>query len=289
MTGQIAFEEINKAKTNLDDIYNQPDPRAYCGRLRTLDYVIPEVAKPIFRKLISGVRQRRGDPVHLLDLGCSYGINAALLKYDLTITDLYEHWEAKRLAGLAPQEIAERDRQYFTGLDEVDKVKVVGLDQAESAVEYGQHVGLLDVGHAVNLEREPLAEQVKEDLKPVDLVVSTGCVGYVTEKTFERLLPAVTQGQPPWMANFVLRLFPFTQIEETLNEGGYVTEKLQGHTFVQRRFESDRERELMLEQLCKQGIDPTPAEAEGHLVAEFYLSRPASESNGATIEQLVLA
>ncbi|MEZ5889976.1 MAG: hypothetical protein R3D52_06780 [Xanthobacteraceae bacterium] len=107
MTDQIAFEEINKAKTNLDDIYNQPDPRAYCGRLRTLDYVIPEVAKPIFRKLISEVRQRRGDPVHLLDLGCSYGINAALLKYDLTITDLYEHWEAKRLAGAC----ASRDRE----------------------------------------------------------------------------------------------------------------------------------------------------------------------------------
>jgi SAM-dependent methyltransferase len=289
MTGQIAFEEINKAKTNLNDIYNQPDPRAYCGRLRKLDYIIPEVAKPVFRRLISEVRQRRSDPVHLLDLGCSYGINAALLKYNLTMADLYEHWEEKRLEGVTPQESAKRDRQYFAGLDEVDKVKVVGLDPAESAVEYGQNVGLLDVGHVVNLEKEALAEQVKEDLKPVDLVVSTGCVGYVTEKTFERLLPAVTQGQPPWMANFVLRLFPFTQIEETLNHGGYVTEKLQGHTFVQRRFESDRERELMLEQLCKQGIDPTPAEAEGHLLAEFYLSRPASESNGATIEQLVLA
>ncbi|MEZ5889975.1 MAG: hypothetical protein R3D52_06775 [Xanthobacteraceae bacterium] len=166
---------------------------------------------------------------------------------------------------------------------------MVGLDQAESAVEFGQNVGLLDVAHAVNLETETLAEQVKEDLKPVDLVVSTGCVGYVTEKTFERLLPAVTQGQPPWMANFVLRLFPFAQIEETLTQSGYVTEKLQGHTFVQRRFESDKERELMLEQLCKQGIEPTSAEAEGHLLAEFYLSRPASETTGATIEQLVLA
>jgi len=289
MASQIAFDEINKAKANLDDIYNQPDPRAYCDRLGRLDYAIPDVAKPIFRKLISEMRQRRGDPVHILDLGCSYGINAALLKYDLTITDLYEHWEDKHLAGVTPEEIVKRDRQYFAGLDEVDHVKVVGLDQAESAVGYGQNVGLLDAGHAVNLEKEPLAEQVKGDLGAVDLVVSTGCVGYVTEKTFGRLLPAVTQGEPPWMANFVLRLFPFTQIEETLNQSGYVTEKLEGHTFVQRRFESDSERELMLEQLCKQGIDPTSAEVEGHLLAEFYLSRPASETSGATIEQLVLA
>lgn len=288
MASQIPFDEVNKAKVNLDDIYNQPDPRAYCGRLGKLDYVIPDVAKPIFRKLISEMRQRRGDPVHVLDLGCSYGINAALLKYNLTVNDLYEHWESKRLEGVAPEELAERDRQYFSGLDDVGHVKVFGLDQAESAVEFGQNVGLLDVAHAVNLETEVLAEQIKEDLRPVDLVVSTGCVGYVTEKTFDRLLPAVTEGEPPWMANFVLRLFPFEAIEETLNHSGYVTEKLEGHTFVQRRFESDSERDMMLEQLRKQGIEPTSAEVEGHLLAEFYLSRPAGEPNKASIERLVL-
>ncbi|MEZ5788762.1 MAG: class I SAM-dependent methyltransferase [Xanthobacteraceae bacterium] len=286
---QITFSEINKAKTNLDDIYNQPDPRAYCGRLGKLDYVIPDVAKPIFRKVISEVRQRRRDVVHVLDLGCSYGINAALLKYDLTMPELYDHWEEKRLARASPEEVAELDREYFASLDEVEKIKVIGLDQAENAIEYGHQVGLLDAGHAVNLEAGPLAKQVKEDLSAVDLVVSTGCVGYVTEKTFERLLPAVTQGRPPWMANFVLRLFPFNQIEETLNKSGYVTEKLEGHTFVQRRFESDGERESMLEQLRKQGIDPTAAETEGHLLAEFYLSRPAGEMADAPIEQVVLA
>lgn len=289
MASQTPFDEVNKAKINLDDIYNQPDPRAYCGRLGKLDYVIPEIAKPIFQKLISELRQRRGDPVHVLDLGCSYGINAALLKYDLTVNDLYEHWEPKRLEGVAPEELTKRDRQYFAELDDVGHVKVFGLDQAESAVEFGQNVGLLDVAHAVNLETEPLAEQVKEDLRPVDLVVSTGCVGYVTEKTFDRLIPAVTQGEAPWMANFVLRLFPFAEIEETLSHSGYVTEKLEGRTFVQRRFESDSEREQMLEQLRKQGIEPTSAEVDGHLLAEFYLSRPASEPNKASIEQLVLA
>ena len=59
-------------------------------------------------------------------------------------------------------------------------------------------------------------------------MTSTGCIGYVTEKTFERLLPAVTKGgHAPWMANFVLRLWSFEPIEETLSDWGYVTEKLQ--------------------------------------------------------------
>ena len=78
----------------------------------------------------------------------------------------------------------------------------------------------------------------------------------MTEKSFARLLPTLTQGRPPWIANFVLRLFPFDAIEATLNDWGYVTEKLEGQTFVQRRFASADEQEQVLEQLGDQGIGP---------------------------------
>ena len=126
-------------------------------------------------------------------------------------------------------------------------------------------------------------------LAQVDLVTSTGCVGYVTHKTFERLLPAVTEGRPPWLANFVLRMFPFQPIAEILKERGYVTEKLEGRTFVQRKFASGEEQEQVLSQLREQDIDPAGKEAEGHLLAEFYLSRPISETAAAPIERLALA
>jgi hypothetical protein len=104
---------------------------------------------------------------------------------------------------------------------------VIGLDQADSAITFAEDSGLLDEAISANLETEQLSALAKEDLAPVDLVTSTGCVGYVTEKSFERLLPVVTQGQSPWIANFVLRMFPFVSIEETLNDWGYVTEKLE--------------------------------------------------------------
>ena len=103
------------------------------------------------------------------------------------------------------------------------------------------------------------------------------------------MLPAVTQGRPPWIANFVLRLFRFDAIEETLNEWGYVTEKLGGQTFFQRRFASADEQEQVPEQLRGRGIDPTGAEAEGHLLAEFYLSRPISDAAEMPIERLLSA
>jgi len=242
MTDEPVFEEINEAKANMDDIYDHPDPRAYFRELKKVGYTIPNDAKPIFQKLISQRRRRQGDMVNVLDLGCSYGVNAALLKHDLSIEDLYEHWGQEKLADATLEEVVERDRRFFADLDESQDIEVIGLDIAENAVVFAEEAGLLDEGITVNLETEPLPVLAEEDLAQIDLVTSTGCVGYVTEKSFDRLLPAITPGRKPWIANFVLRMFPFGAIEESLSDWGYVTEKLDGQTFVQREFASSEER-----------------------------------------------
>jgi predicted TPR repeat methyltransferase len=273
----------------MDNIYDQPDPRAYFRELKKLGYAIPDAAKPIFQKMIAHLQDRRDNNVHVLDLGCSYGVNAALLKHDLSMPELYEHWGQKALVGATRGEVVACDRDFLDNLDEQRDISVTGLDQAESAVAFAEEAGLLDQGLAVNLEIGPLPETATEELAQIDLVTSTGCVGYVTEKSFERLLPAVTQGRSPWIGNFVLRMFPFDSIEETLNDWGYVTEKLEGQTFVQRDFASAEEQEQVIEQLREQGIDPTGKESEGQFLAEFYLSRPATEAAETPIEQLLAA
>lgn len=287
MLSDTVFEEINEAKANMDHIYDQPDPRAYFRELEKLGYTIPGVAKPIFQKLISHLQRQQNDSIHVLDLGCSYGVNAALLKHDLSMRELYAHWGQETLLEATPGEVVAYDREFFDNLDEQEDISVIGLDQAESAVTFAVEAGLLDEGLAVNLETEPLPEAATESLAPVDLVTSTGCVGYVTEKSFERLLPAMTQGRPPWIGNFVLRMFPFDSIEETLKDWGYVTEKFEGRTFVQRRFAAAEEQEEVLEQLRERGIDPTGKETDGYLLAEFYLSRPAPDVAEVPIERLL--
>lgn len=134
-----------------------------------------------------------------------------------------------------------------------------------------------------------LPDTATEELAPIDLVTSTGCVGYVTEKSFERLMPVVTQERSPWIGNFVLRMFPFDSIEETLNDWGFVTEKLKDRTFVQRNFASVEEQEQVKDKLREQGIDPTGKESEGMLLAEFYLSRMATEVAETPIARLLPA
>lgn len=286
MTREQDFEEINEAKANMDHIYDHADPRAYFRELKRLEYAIPNAAKPIFQKLISRRREHQDDTIQLLDLGCSYGVNAALLKHDLSMQDLYEHWGQERLVDATPEEVVDYDRRYFANLEKPEDIEVIGLDVAENAVAFAEEAGLLNGSLAVNLETDALTEVAANEMAEVDLVTSTGCVGYVTEKSFDHLFPAVTRGQPAWLANFVLRMFPFDAIEETLSDRGYVTEKLEGQTFVQRQFESTAEQQQVIEQLHEKGIDPVGKEMDGHLLAEFYLSRPAHEVAEMPIERL---
>ncbi len=289
MSSDTVFKSINDAKTNMDCIYDRLGPRAYARDLEKLNYAIPDVAKPVFQKLISHRKQRQDDTVHVLDLGCSYGVNAALLKHDLSMRELYERWGQNALLEASPGEVAASDRKFVDNLDHHEDILVTGLDQAESAVDYALEAGLLDEGLAINLETAALPNTVTESLATVDLVISTGCIGYVTEKTFESLLPSITQGRSPWISNFVLRMFPFDAIKEALRDSGYVTEKLLGQTFVQRSFATAEEQEEVIGQLRERGIDPTGKESEGQLLAEFYLSRAANEVAEVPIERLLEA
>lgn len=287
MRGEGSFTKMNEAKADLKYIYNQRDPRAYFRELSKLDYVIPGTAKPLFKKLIERLEKRQRKAVRILDLGCSYGVNAAMLKHDMTMPELYAHWAPNRFVDADPDEVLAYDKCFFDARSEPGAIEVVGLDQAENAVTFAEESGLIDEGVVANLEVQPLPELAKEGLAPVDLVTSTGCVGYVTERTFERLLPTITKGRAPWFANFVLRLFPFDKIELALAKWGYLTEKLEGRTFVQRRFASEDEQRQIVRLLHDKGIDPAGKEADGYLHAEFYLSRPAEEVRRASMSELL--
>ncbi|WP_188056095.1 class I SAM-dependent methyltransferase [Sphingosinithalassobacter sp. CS137] len=287
MSERAIVENDSEPKANMDAIYVQPDPRAYFRELAKVDYTIPDLAKPIFRRLVEALSERRAIPLQALDLGCSYGVNAALLKHDLSMEDLRQHWTRGALAHATAKEIVEADREFF-GEDRADNdIAVIGLDQSEPAIAFAEEAGLLESGMAVDLENVPLPAIIAEKLAGTDLVLSTGAVGYITEQTFGKLLPAITRDSTPWIANFVLRMFPFDAIAETLAQWGYVTEKLEGRTFVQRSFVSDGEQARVIAALEKLGIDAAGLESEGQLHAEFFLSRPRDEAEALPLERLL--
>lgn len=287
MTNMVDFSTINDRKANFDSIYVQPDPRAYFRTLGSLGYVIPHLARPIFDQLIEARQRAKQGPITVLDLGCSYGINAALMKYDLTFDMIAERYE--RLAGIqiGSDRLLELDRHYFAAWPARRRVRVVGLDVSAAAVAYARASGAIDVGIVTDLEAEDIPAWAEAELAKVDLIVSTGCVGYVTNRTFDKLAVCTANGEAPWVASFVLRMFDYRAITQTLQRQGLVTEKFEGATFVQRRFRDEEEMRGTLDALAARRLSPAGKEADGLFHAELYVSRPEAEMRAMPINRLV--
>ncbi|MFI0411555.1 class I SAM-dependent methyltransferase [Actinomadura sp. 3N508] len=263
-------------KISLGHIYTSPDPRAYFAALRDLDYHIPELAKPHFRGLIAEYREAHRVPVPtVLDIGCSYGINAALVKYGITMGDLYDRYSGRDAHRHTRGTLLSRDRELVRSLEKESRVRFLGLDASEEALSYALEAGFLDGAVHADLENgDPTGEQ-RTRLAGADLVISTGCLGYVTERTISRIAGAHGRRRP-WMAHFVLRMFPFDAIAGVLAAAGYATVR-HGGLFRQRRFATPEERSLVLDRLSDVGVDPSGVETGGWLYAQLYVSRPTDQ------------
>ncbi|WP_067659152.1 class I SAM-dependent methyltransferase [Nocardia harenae] len=257
-------------KASFDHIYDRPDPRAYYRRMAELGYSIPDSAAPFFQQQLREYRASARVAVPtVLDIGCSYGVNAALLRFGTSVAELAESY-----AGTT-------DRDSALALDkgraEVPNVaaRFLGIDASRPALEYAAEAGLLDeVVHADLESADPDSDQ-REVLARADLVISTGCIGYVTEKTLVRVATAHPRRRP-WMAHFVLRMFDYGPVAAELAALGYRTEQVPG-LHAQRRFASADEQAQVLKTLADKGIDTTGYEAEGSLYATLHLSRPLPE------------
>ncbi len=266
-TGKVVF----------DDSYDQPDPRAYFNTLHEHDYCIAGEAQSVLSQTLEALRSARNiEHVKVGDLGCSYGINAALMKYDLTLDDLYAHYDTREIADWDRKDVLARDRRYFDEHRVDPNVETIGIDPASNAIRYAVEAGLLQGGITTNLEEEPLTAKDAALLEGTNLVMSTGCIGYASERSIEQILNASGESRP-WMAHFVLRMFSYEPVKALLSDRGYVTEKVDA-TFRQRRFGGPEERANVFDNLDELGIDPAGKESEGWYHAEFFLSRPAEEA-----------
>lgn len=286
-TSEREFEALNSHKANFDSIYGLPDPREYFRVLVGLDYVIPELAKNVFRAVIRHCDQSHPRRINVLDLGCSYGINAALVRYPLDLQRLAGRYDNPEMHALEASELIALDRNYFRSWPDRVDARFVGLDTSLAAINYATQVGLLDAGIASNLECVEPTRAECAALRDIDLIITTGCVGYTTERTFQRILRLREGTSPPWVVSFVLRMFPYDAIAAELSRFGLVTEKLEGVTFVQRRFHSESELATTMDKLRARGIDPRGKEADGLFHAELFVSRPKDVVERLPLGELV--
>lgn len=279
------FSRINQAKAIFDDIYVENDPRSYFSALGDLDYMIPDVAEPVVRQILSAKFSATAAKPVVLDIGCSYGINAAVHRFPLTFGGLRHRYARREMKAITSEELMQFDRNFYSSWPDVGLARFIGLDVSAPAVHYATSVGLLDKGIVADLENDALSAENAAIVRHADVIMSTGCIGYVTEKTFGKILDATDK--TPWIISFVLRMFPFESLAATFAQRGLVTERLTGVTFIQRRFRDAEEFESTLANLADAGVDSTGLESEGLFHADLILSRPEADARAAPLEDIV--
>ncbi|WP_318211967.1 MULTISPECIES: hypothetical protein [unclassified Streptomyces] len=261
-------------KTRFDDIYDRADPRAYFTRLAPLEYEIPHHAQAVFRRTAA---QREaladggaGRPA-VLDVCCSYGVNAALLNHDVTLAELYARYTGERARAMSTDELAAWDREFYAARRRPESYPVYGLDVAPRAVAYAHRVGLLDAGFTDDLEHSKPGPELNQALEQVGLITVSGGGSYVTDRTFTALLTGVRR--PLWVSAFVLRTVSYAPTAEVLSAHGLHTAGDPTRTWPQRMFTDARERQYALDTLRDRGIDPVGREDKGRFHAVLHESR----------------
>ncbi len=279
----------SSGKADFDDIYRESDPREYFRVLCGLDYVIPDLAKIPFRSIISARSASQTEPVKVLDVGCSYGINSALVQHPFAIDDLTGRYSCPHMYGVASDRLKELDRNYFAAWPKLCNAEFYGIDTSKPATSYAKSVGLLKDAVNSNLENGTPNEADRAVMRDADMIISTGCVGYVSHRTFANIMACQTdrRRKPPVVVSFVLRMYSFEGVAAELARHGLVTEKLEGITFVQRRFHSRQEFDATVKKLNAMGISPAGKESDGLLHAELFISRTEEEVRQRPLDKLI--
>lgn len=148
-------------KAVFDGINDAPDPRRYCHVMASLDYRIPELANPYFIDMFDRCR-RAGDrtALNIIDLEASYGVNAALLKWDLTVEQLFGRYTDSDSRLVGTMELLNKDGAFFQHSASQRELHVTGCDISEPALNYALQAGIIDDAVSANLEeREPTAAE----------------------------------------------------------------------------------------------------------------------------------
>ncbi|MGI8793755.1 MAG: hypothetical protein ACR2H3_11360 [Acidimicrobiales bacterium] len=270
------------AKADFDHIYTADDPRQYFRTLSQFGYEIPAHAATVFSQVAQAVAV--SDPPHIVDLCCSYGVNATVFNHDLDFDDVVERYCDPALDTVEPDELADLDRDFYRANISDGTFRFTGVDVAQPAIDYAANIGLLDAGFAEDLEQNEPTPELAADLRTADLITVCGGIGYITEKTLDRVF---THAERPRLAALCLRWIDFAPIVAIGAAHGLVTERLEEATFPQRRFADDIERRHAEAELARLGIDGGGRESEGWHHTDFYLLRPAEEAAARPLASLL--
>jgi len=264
----------NEAKASFDHIYTQPTPHDYCSHLSRLDYSICDETRPFCAATATLLDAWEGR-VRMLDVGCSYGINAAAVKHGILFAELARFFEANVPLDLDAA-VARVGHALSTSEPAID-MECGGLDVSAPAICFARRAGLLEHGIVADLEsgKDELSAADRDWVSGVNLILATGAIGYVTERTLEALLAAIGDRAPHAVVLLtVLRVFDPTPIADRLSHHGLETVTVPRVLLPQRRFHDSAEQRDIVRVIEEKGLDPAPERSGRHFAKLLVAARP---------------
>lgn len=279
----MSYGTANASKANFDDVYTAPTPHAYVAAMAQCGYEIGEQARPYFTAAVDLLRERNGDawPSQMLDLGCSYGLGSAFVKYGCSFDELVAFFATR-----APREyhaVCEATRVWLHVTPEASPVRCVGLDASKPAIRFAVEAGLLDGGIARDLERPgaTLTHDERAWFRSCNLLIGSGAIGYITERTLGQVLEGFGQDHPgsfgPLTVVTILRMFDPAPIRAAFERQGFQFEPVPGVRLPQRRFSDEAERRHVLSLLHDRGVETREWEEQGKLYADLFVGGPPEQ------------
>jgi len=265
-----------KVKKDFSDIYTQDSPYEYLKEMNRLEYDISDSTKPLYNSIIEQLEETLSRPINVLDLGSSYGINSSLMKYNLTMSELSDFF-LKESKPTKKETI-----QFYEKCTINDNMNFYQIDISEEALTFSEEMNLCERGINVDLEAEKL--NFLESLPRMDIVIATGCVGYIGYKAFSNLLKVIknrqsnsneseTEYTAPIFAFSVLRMFDMKDIEEIFEMYNYSIVKSDINPIRQRNFSDPEEKAQTISLLHDMEINTKKYEDDGNFYADFYIAR----------------
>lgn len=274
----MTYETENTAKTCFDDIYTAPTPHAYIATMAKSGYEICEQARPYCIAAAELLKNHTEDawPVQMLDIGCSYGMGSAFVKYGISRDEMVAFFSTR--VPQDPHAACEAMRAWIINTPTPYDIRCVGLDSSTPAVRFAMRAGLLDDYIARDFENPDITPNAEERslLRSCNLLISTGAIGYVTDRTMAHVVRHAGKDHPsefgPLAVLTILRMFDATPIRDVFEKHDLRFEKVPEVMLPQRRFTDENERKSVLKTLHDKRIDTSEWEDRGEQFAELFIA-----------------
>jgi len=172
-----------KVKKDFTNIYTQKTPYSYLKEMQVLQYRIADHTKSLYLSLAEQLYNKLQRPINILDIGSSYGINPALMKHDLVMSELDDFFLTKDESNII------QTKQFFEKQFQNNHLNFYQIDISNPALVFSEDSGLCEKGICVNLETDN--SRLIRELPEFDMVIATGCIGYIGYKAFSNLFEVI--------------------------------------------------------------------------------------------------